>query len=256
MKTDSPYETYPLYLWSSGIMIAILSCFWMGLQFLLWPGLLQLGYEFALMMEGILFLLPLYFIGMLCIMLLAVTGMVTIHPLLMRLSNRSLYVLFPFFVLGGTCFGIQKDCISQSLIDLINHLVGQNLYKIDPARLLILTPHCLQKNTCVHKVTNDVSNCKECGQCQVGTLLGLAKTYGCQFIVVTGGTLARLKVKECKPKAIIAIACERDLVSGMQDVFPIPVLGVLNERPFGPCCNTRVDIDTIETMIKRLIIPT
>ena len=46
--------------------------------------------------------------------------------------------------------------------------------------------------------------------------------------------MARQMVKEIRPKAIIAVACERDLTSGIQDVFPLPVIGVLNERPFGP----------------------
>ena len=62
-------------------------------------------------------------------------------------------------------------------------------------------------------------------------------------------------VKSCikkgkKPKAIIAVACERDLTSGIQDVFPLPGIGVLNERPFGPCFNTRVDISKVEDTIK------
>ena len=34
----------------------------------------------------------------------------------------------------------------------------------------------------------------------VGSLLQVAKEYGCQFIVVTGGTLARMKVKEATTK--------------------------------------------------------
>ena len=56
-------------------------------------------------------------------------------------------------------------------------------------------------------------------------------------------------VKELRPRAIIAVACERDLTSGIQDVFPLPVIGVLNERPYGPCFNTRVDIRKVEAAI-------
>ena len=81
----------------------------------------------------------------------------------------------------------------------------------------------------------------------------MAKDYGCQFIVVTGGTLARMKVKEARPKAIVAIACERDLASGMADVFPIPVIGVLNERPNGTCCNTTVDSERVRAVVEQLI---
>lgn len=67
------------------------------------------------------------------------------------------------------------------------------------------------------------------------------------------GTLARQAVKKVRPKAILAVACERDLTSGIQDVFPMPVIGVLNRRPNGPCFNTSVDIDAIEEEIKTFI---
>ena len=56
-----------------------------------------------------------------------------------------------------------------------------------------------------------------------------------------------------RPNAILAVACERDLTSGIQDVFPMPVIGVLNRRPNGPCFNTSVDIDAIEEEIKTFI---
>ena len=49
--------------------------------------------------------------------------------------------------------------------------------------------------------------------------------------------------------AIIAIACDRDLASGIQDASPLPVLGVLNERPCGPCFNTRVNLQDVEEAI-------
>ena len=71
--------------------------------------------------------------------------------------------------------------------------------------------------------------------------------------VVTGGTLARQVVKGLRPKAILAIACERDLTSGIQDVFPLPVIGVLNDRPFGPCFNTQVDMERVERTVRAMI---
>ena len=64
--------------------------------------------------------------------------------------------------------------------------------------------------------------------------------------VATGGTLARRIVVEKKPDVIIGVACERDLSSGIQDSYPIPVYGILNRRPFGPCYDTDVDLDLVE----------
>ena len=47
---------------------------------------------------------------------------------------------------------------------------------------------------------------------------------------------------EAEPEVIVAVACERDLSAGITDTYPIPVLGVLLDRPEGPCLNTRVDV--------------
>ena len=51
----------------------------------------------------------------------------------------------------------------------------------------------------------------------------------------------------------MAIACERDLTSGIQEVAEIPVIGIINERPEGPCCNTRVDLNKVEEAIRYFI---
>jgi hypothetical protein len=161
----------------------------------------------------------------------------------------SINILFPFAVVLGRLFNIPRERIEQSFIEVSNKLVLQHKVKVPAARIMILTPHCIQRDTCVHKITRNVENCRQCGGCCVGSMLALAHKYGCSFAVATGGTLARQMVKQARPKAIVAVACERDLTSGIQDVFPLPVLGVLNERPFGPCFNTRVDVDKLEQAI-------
>ena len=65
--------------------------------------------------------------------------------------------------------------------------------------------------------------------------------------------MARRVIKTLRPQAVVAIACERDLTSGIQDVFPLPIIGIFNERPFGPCCNTRVDIARVEATIQSFL---
>ena len=247
------YEKYPLYLILSTITCALITAIIGFLMYVLEPGLTQL-HPIAPIIITVVFSVCIGVIWLLCLsLIIASFGIIRLHPIVLRFANQFIYGLFPLTLAIGKVRGVTKDQLRQSMIDLINHLVVMNLYKVPPERILLLTPHCLQENTCIHKVTHDVYNCKQCGRCQVGGLLKIAKEYGCQFIVVTGGTLARMKVKEARPKAIVAIACERDLASGMADVFPIPVIGVLNERPNGPCCNTTVDINKVRDALELLI---
>ena len=181
-------------------------------------------------------------------MILALLGVPTL-PVFQSIAWTVANWLFPLAVRIGRLFDIEKERVERSFIELSNQLVRLRRITVPADRLLILTPHCLQLESCPHKITRQIFNCKECGACPVGGLVGLAKKYGVHVAVVTGGTLARQVVKGLRPKAILAIACERDLTSGIQDVFPVPVLGVFNERPFGPCFNTKVDMQKVEAAI-------
>jgi len=68
--------------------------------------------------------------------------------------------------------------------------------------------------------------------------------------IATGGTIARRIVVQKRPKLILAVACERDLSSGIQDTYPLPVYGILNERPNGPCLDTLVPLDQMEIALR------
>lgn len=159
-------------------------------------------------------------------------------------------IFFPIALALGRVFHIDKDRIKSSFIEVNNHLVRSKALKLLPAQVLLLAPHCLQKSDCPHKITVNVDNCRRCGGCVVSELLELRDKYGIKMGMATGGTLARKFVQEYRPRAIVAIACERDLTSGIQDSNPIPVLGVTNERPFGPCFNTRIKVPKVEEAIR------
>lgn len=202
---------------------------------------------FGVLISGAVFFL---FAGELAIVL-AILGML-LPKILYFWSWKAINFLFPFAVGLGRILNIPRGKVEQSFVAVNNALVRQHHVRVPSDRLLILTPHCLQLDTCPRKITRDIENCAQCGACSVGGLLGLCHKYHMHFVVATGGTLARQMVAKARPKAIIAVACERDLTSGIQDVFPIPVIAIFNERPFGPCFNTRVDINRVEEAIKML----
>ncbi len=168
-----------------------------------------------------------------------------------NVSNVAVNLLFPVTVQVGRLLGISEDRIKSSFIEVNNQLVVIRKIKLEPEEILVLAPHCLQYNGCPFKVTRDIRNCRKCGRCQIREFLWLRDEYGVNVAVVTGGTLARRYVREFRPKAVIAIACERDLTSGILDSYPLPVFGILNERPNGPCQDTRVRLDSVSEAILR-----
>lgn len=170
-----------------------------------------------------------------------------------RIRGVVIKFLFPLLVITGKLFGIGKDQVRRSFVVVNNQLVLNEAKIIKPEKLLILLPHCLQNHECTVRITSDIENCQFCGKCRIKDLVKLSRKYQIAISVATGGTLARRIVIEKRPDIIIAVACERDLASGIQDSYPIPVFGVLNRRPFGPCYDTDVDIDMVEKGIRSFL---
>lgn len=187
-------------------------------------------------------------------MVLAVAGLPYL-PFLQRQTYELINLLFPLAVRLGAVFGIRRRKLEGSFIAVSNLLFNRMGIRVPADRLLVVTPHCLQLASCPHKITRDPENCKRCGACDIGALVTLSHEMGFHFFVATGGTLARQIVYKTKPKAVLAIACERDLMSGIQDVYPLPAVGVLNIRPNGPCYNTHVDIEEVRAQLEKIIIP-
>jgi uncharacterized protein len=170
-----------------------------------------------------------------------------------RIRGVVIRFLFPLLVFVGKMIGINEDKIRRSFIAINNQLVLAENNKVKPEKLLILLPHCLQNHDCVVRVTGNVENCKGCGKCKIKYLVEFSQKYHVPISVATGGTLARRIVVEKRPDIIIGVACERDLTSGIQDSYPIPVFGILNRRPFGPCFDTDIDLELVEKGIATFI---
>jgi len=169
-----------------------------------------------------------------------------------RLRGIVIEVLFPIMIVLGKLLGLSKEKVQQSFVEVNNLLVRAKCRDIKPKRVLLLMPHCLQSNDCAIKITSDAYKCAACGKCRIKDLVELAHKHNVHLSVATGGTLARRRVAESKPQVIIAVACERDLTSGIQDAYPLPVIGILNDRPFGPCFNTSVDISKVAEALEFL----
>ena len=162
--------------------------------------------------------------------------------------------LLPVIEFVGRLMGLNKDSIRQSFIAMNNSLVISQRQKVRPDRVLVLLPHCIQLFDCEIKVTGDIHKCVQCGRCDIKGLVDIGRKYHIDISVATGGTLARKVIVEKRPKLVLAVACERDLTSGIKDCYPLPVIGILNERPFGPCFNTVVDVSKIDAALSQVLL--
>jgi hypothetical protein len=176
-------------------------------------------------------------------------------PFFSRMRGMTVKLFLPFMTLLGQAIGISKNKVRSSFVEVNNELVLRTAGRYKPEEMLLLMPHCLQNSKCKRRLTYSIYNCKRCGKCPINDLITLSERYSVYLAIATGGTIARRIVIQRLPKMIVAVACERDMASGIQDTYPLPVYGVLNSRPHGPCLDTQVSIESVERAIRRFMQP-
>lgn len=145
--------------------------------------------------------------------------------------------LFPMASKMGRVFGVQRDWTEASCVEVYERLALARTRSVAAEELLILIPRCLSRAS-------------------LDGVLDIAKRYNVATYVATRGQLARRAIKERRPKAVVAVACERDLVSGLHDVAAkIPVLGLTMQLPSGPCKDAGLDLVKMEDFVRRMVKP-
>jgi len=185
----------------------------------------------------VLFLLIIFTTGLILFSLLLLLTIITNKNFLFFRKKTGLHLewVYPVVYKLASFFKISKDRVGNSIIKVNNALVYVTKDKFASTNLLILLPRCFEK-TVREKV------------------LEITRKYNCQVFIATGGSSARQIVKKVNPDAIIGVACERDLISGMTDSNKnIPIIAIPNRRPNGPCKDTKIDIDDLERAIRFML---
>ncbi|MBL7016596.1 MAG: DUF116 domain-containing protein [Kiritimatiellales bacterium] len=143
--------------------------------------------------------------------------------------------------------------LSRLFVSLNNLIVRLRRIKVQPENLLLLVPRCLQKNGCAQMLGETIDDCNACGQCGVTDLLAIRDEFGIHCSVAAGGREAMAFVRDPKIKAVVAVACEKELVQGIFTVFPTPVFGVLNIQTNGPCRNTRINPGLVREAVRSML---
>jgi uncharacterized protein len=130
----------------------------------------------------------------------------------------------------------RRDWVENAAVKVYNTLALMRGRKVGQGELLVLIPRCLSKET-------------------LDGVLGVAGQYGVPVFVATRGQLARRVIRERRPRAVVAVACERDMVSGLHDVAgKIPVLGLTMTLPSGPCKDASVNLGQLEEWVRAYVV--
>jgi hypothetical protein len=154
-----------------------------------------------------------------------------------KLAERGLVPwLMPRLEKLTNLLGLSRDRAGNAMLRVFNRLsIARTRGGVKPEELLILIPRCLGKDA-------------------MRQAMDVSVRYGVPVFVAARGRYARQMIAMRRPKGIIAVACERDLVSGVHDVAgSLPVLGTTLQLGDGPCRNTEFEILELENQVRAML---
>lgn len=137
------------------------------------------------------------------------------------------------------------EVIDKKFVSLNNMMTRLRKKKCPPEGLLLLFPHCIQNSNCKQNIKHEINECIRCGKCKVKDLLELSEEYGISIAVASGGRIALKRVMAKEVQGVVAIACEKELRTGLMAAMPKAIYAVPNQRPYGYCVDTDVYMDDV-----------
>jgi len=135
----------------------------------------------------------------------------------------------------GEMFGVQRDWTDNAGVAVYNRLAWAREWRVRANEMLILIPRCLSRSA-------------------LDGVMDIAKRYDVATFVATRGAYARQAIRERRPRAVVAVACERDMVSGLHDVAGrLPGLGLTMQLPNGPCKDASLDLARMEEFVRKYL---
>ena len=132
----------------------------------------------------------------------------------------------------------RRDWVENAAVKSYDLFASRRGRRVGAGELLLLIPRCLSRDT-------------------LDGVLGIAGKYDVPVFVATRGQLARRVIRERRPRAVVAVACERDMVTGLRDVAgKVPVLGLTMTLPAGPCKDAGLDLVRLEEWVRTYLTPT
>ena len=123
--------------------------------------------------------------------------------------------------------GLNPDNIDRLYIELKNEIHRENFGRVFPESKLVFLPQCLRKSSrCKAKVGEEGYECVACSKdCRASEIKKLGEAAGYKVFIVPGGSMVAKMVAKYEPKAVIGVACMKELVMALEEI-KVPIHAV------------------------------
>lgn len=141
--------------------------------------------------------------------------------------------------------GVKPENIDKLYVELKNDFYRDIFMKTPPKNKIVFLPQCLRNPDCKAKLTKlgyDCNGCDNQNSCKVYKIKTKAESLGYRVFIAPGGSMVIKIVKKLKPRAVLGIACMKEIVMAL-DSLNVP--GQAIELLKDGCVNTDVKISEV-----------
>ncbi len=143
---------------------------------------------------------------------------------------------------------IDEETYDRVYVAIKNNSLEDAVARTDYEKRIVLLPQCLRDSAnCEAELDEDGYECKLCGRCDIAEIKELSDELGYDgLFVLPGSSMAKNIIKKKSPEAIIAVACNPELVEGFEltHIYSIPVQAVPLSRE--GCIDTSVPLNEVQ----------
>ncbi len=145
--------------------------------------------------------------------------------------------------------GFRPENVDRLYIEFKNDHYREAFKSIEPKNKIVFLPQCLRTTRCKAPITEAGYKCVKCGsfrECKVYTIKAKAEKMGYKVFINPGGSMVFKIIKKFRPKAVLGVACMKELVMAAEELR-IPGQGV--ELLKSGCVATDVDLEHVFSLL-------
>ena len=146
--------------------------------------------------------------------------------------------------------GINPDNIDKLYVELNNSIHEDKFKRHSPDSKAVFLPQCLRNSkTCKATLDKHGWKCVKCSghkDCKVFAIKEKGERLGYNVFIVPGGSLVYNIIKELRPKAVLGVACMKELLMAVEDL-KIPTQAVLLRKD--GCVDTDVSLKDVFSVL-------
>jgi hypothetical protein len=144
--------------------------------------------------------------------------------------------------------GLRPENVDRLYIEFKNDHYRDEFRSIEPKSKILFLPQCLRTIKCRAPITEDGYRCVKCspGTCKVYAIKAKAEKLGYKVFICPGGSMIFKVIKKLRPKAVMGVACMKELVLAAEELR-IPMQGV--ELLKSGCVATDVDLEHVFSVL-------